>query len=213
MGQITHPTLGSPMAMVTPNAELYVTNYSDGIGPATLDKSTHATNMIDYEHHEIHDGSHYFTRGWTTIGNSGIPLYFSLTTPTGSKWLHLIFSVNADNLIEMKEFEGATISGGTTVNYFNSNRNSTKTSLVNIKSNPVISGAIPTSGTLLATTRFGLAGVNPNQQGIIGEHGRSNELILKSGTTYLWEFKPGGNTVIFNWVANWYEHTDKTQQF
>ena len=181
---------------------------SDNSKP-NFDKMTFDHVGISQEHHEVHEGDHYFTRNWDTIATSGVPTYFSITTPNSSSYAHLIFSVTADNLIEMEEWEGATIYSGVSLNLFNSNRNSANTCGCIVKQNVIISGATPTSGTLLARSRFGVAGLNPTKQGIVGNENRSYELILKSGTTYLWQFKPGADTVILNWDAHWYEHINK----
>jgi len=225
MGQITHPTLGSPMAMVTSNAELLITGsrgvgntyllgnvqlYSGLHGPLGIDKSSYAILTIDYEHHEIHDGDHYNVRGDTTITSSGGSTCFYLFTPNGSKWTHLVFEVYSDNLVDYKEQINCLASGATLLPIYNCNLNSTNVYMGSLITSPL---DVTNSGTVSATGFFGAAGQNPNVKGVQGERGRDTEIILKSGTGYIWTFKAGGNNTKLGWDAEWYEHTDKIKQF
>jgi hypothetical protein len=182
--------------------------YSGTHGPIGINKHTKALTTIDYEHNEIHNGGHYHVRDWTTIASSGGSLCFNISTSNGSKWTHLSFDVYSDNLVEWEEKDYVTISGGTMVNVYNSNRNSSNTyggSIVNL--------AQITGGSLNARGFFGTPGVNPNAMGINGAYGRNNEIILKSGTSYSWCFKVGANNTKIGWDAEFYEHTDSIQQF
>ena len=187
--------------------------YAGARGPMNLDTATNALVTITYEHHEIHDGSHYNIRGFSSPLASGARLSFGVAVPAGSKWPHLLFDVEGTTQTEVREYEGATLSGGTLVTAYNNNRNSTNVSSLVIRSNPVISGTSPTSGTLLASHSKGLAGTTPSKASAIGEIDRTDELILKSGTTYLYEIKSVGASNIIDYSATWYEHTDKVKQF
>jgi len=179
--------------------------YDGSNGPAILDETTYAIVSIPYEHYEIHEGNHYFTKGWTNLATSGGSISFGFTTPNTTKWAHMRFDVFADNVCEMNEYEFATISGGTSQTIYNNNRNSNNNSVCTITQNP----SITSNGSLFGSARFGVAGTNPTKQGITGGLGRNQEIILRSGTTYLWIFKVGGNNTIFNWDAEWYEHVNK----
>ena len=55
-----------------------------------LDLSTHAIEVVDYEHHEIHAGSHYFISGFEVLA-SAETLDFAISTPTGSLQMHVRF--------------------------------------------------------------------------------------------------------------------------
>jgi len=227
--QISHPNLGSPNAMVTPYAELVVTGsravgttnllgnvqlYSGLHGPIGVDKSSYAIPIIGYEHHEIHDGNHFYLSNYSIIGSGlGSSLFFGVTTPNGSKWIHLTYGISSTLVTQSKLYEGATLSGGTAVNCWNSNRNSLNTCSVNIRYRPTISGVTPTSGTLITASSWGTATATPSKQGVGGQEIRNNELILKSGTTYLIQITSASADNLISYDANWYEHTDKVKQF
>lgn len=215
MGQITHPTLGSPMALVTPNGELVVSLFGQGVGPLEIDKSTLVLPTIDSIHQEIHEGDHFFLRNFITIGSGvGSTIFFGIDTPNGSKWIHFFYTLQSNGMMISKIWEGTTLSGGTTVNYFCNNRNSTNTGQIIIKSNPVISGAVPTSGTLISASAAGLAtgqGAVSNRFGGVTQ--REEEIILKSGTTYLVEINSISNANTISYDATWYENTDKIKQW
>ena len=209
MGQITHPTLGSPMAMVTPWAELVVT------GSRSIDKSTYAEIGIDFQHHEVHDGDHFFLRNYSTIGSGiGSSLWFSVNTQNSTTWMHFFYTINGTAVTISKLYEGATLSGGTLITPPNSNRNCANVSILTIRNQPVISGTTPTSGTLISASSFGLAtgqGNATNRFG--GTTSREQEVILKSGTTYLIEVTSATADNIISYDAEWYEHIDKEKQW
>ena len=210
MGQITHPTLGSPMAMVTSQAELVTTIFSNGIGPYGIDKSTYAYPTIEYEHHEIHDGNHYHVRGDTSVATSGGSVCFYMFTQNGSRWTHLVFDIYSNNLVDYKEEINCIASGANLILVYNSNRNSTNIYSGSLIFSPLV---ITSSGIASATGFIGAVGVNAVQKGIAGAYSRNNEIILKSGTGYIWTFKVGGNDTRLGWDAEWYEHTDEIKQW
>jgi hypothetical protein len=211
MSQIHGPSLGSPAAIVDKDGRLQVDALMTGSGGYYyLDKSSYSMPIITYEHHEIHDGNHYHVRGDATIASSGGSLCFYIFTPNGSKWTHLMFEVYSDNLIDYKEEIGCNASGAALVTVYNNNRNSTNIFTGSLISSPLV---VTNSGTIAATGFLGQAGNNPNTKGVTGDYGRENEIILKSGTGYIWTFKAGGNNTRFGWDAEWYLHTDKVKQF
>lgn len=240
MGQITHPTLGSPMAMVTSNAELVVTgsvmvtnsvSADTGLyagsdvwvqnivntqivsglhGPLGANKASLSLTTINHEHNIIHNGNHYHVRGDTTIASSGGSVCFYMFTENGSRWTHLIFDVYSDNLIDYKEQIECIASGANLIPVYNSNRNSTNVYVGSLIMTPLI---VTSSGITSATGFLGAAGTNPNQKGVLGDYGRDNEVILKSGTGYIWTFKAGANNTRLGWDAEWYVHTDKIKQW
>lgn len=97
--------------------------------------------------------------------------------------------------------------GGTPVTPVNRNRNSTNTSLSTVIDGAVISGATPSSGTRLICRAV------PAGKSAGGESADFNELILKSGTEYLFlvESLDAGNELSAQ--LNWDEHTDLFKQW
>jgi len=168
------------------------------------DTSTYAVKVIDYEHYEIHAGSHFFVTGFETV-NDAAQIDFVLTTPNSTKWLHLLFQVNGTSRTEYYAYEGATISGGTSVSPINNNRNSLNASVATIVKNPTVSA----TGTLLSSASMGLEGVNKNAAGIESTLIREDELVLKQNTTYLFRIISRDDGNIISYRSNWYEHTNK----
>ena len=86
--------------------------------------------------------------------------------------------------------------------------------ILNVSANPIISGATPTSGTLISSTHVGRTGTNPSRGLVGGGTQRQDEVIFKSGTTYMIEIiNAGNNANIIDYRANWYEHADKIKKF
>ena len=166
--------------------------------PFSQDAMTNAITTIAYEHHEIHAGSHYYVQGFSTVA-SGDSIYFSVTTPNTTKWLHMVFDLTSSGAMSVYTYEGATVTGGTAVTPLNNNRNSSDTSLAILKANPDITSA----GTVLDS-----AYVGAGQKGS-GFDERNRELILKQNSTYLFIMKSGAATNYINYTGEWYEHTNK----
>jgi len=174
------------------------------IGPATIDKSTFNLNTISQEHHEIHEGDHYYVEGFTTL-DSGAVLKVGLTTPNGSKWAHFTWNIGANGVLITRLYEDAGISGGVSITPLNNNRNSPNTSAL------IISQAVSgTGGTIVSQTSVG---GEVFKASIGGVSDRKDELILKSGTDYRREFISSSDDNIISFKASWYEHTDRVQVF
>lgn len=173
------------------------------VQPGQLDAITLALLTINYEHHEIHGGSHYFYENFATV-ESGVTYSVEILTPDTAKWLHMEFIVKTDAGCVIELVEGAAAStGGTVVTAINNNRNSSNVSGAIIKSG-VTPGA---GGTSLLKRHIG-SGSNPIQASP-GEGQRSNEIILKQNTRYILKMtsEAAGNQV--DWRLSWYEHTNK----
>ena len=93
-----------------------------------IDASTNSLQIIDYAHHEVHSGSHYYIQGFTTLGNDpGVDdiLRVMLVTPSGTKWTHLLFDIKSIKEMTTTFDEGATggMTGGLRVTIHANNRN------------------------------------------------------------------------------------------
>lgn len=205
MGQIHGPSLGSPAAIVNKDGRLHVDALLTGSGGYYYqDRATNSMPIIFLEQNKISDGEHYYIRDWSVVASSGGSIVFVMKPVNGSYWTHLVYSVQSDNLTDMTAFEGIVFTNGSAITPINNNRNSTNVYTGSVLFNPTITS----SGIVIGRASFGIPGVNPNMQGIQGEHGRENELILKSGTAYAWSFKVGGNNTKIGWIANFYEQVD-----
>ncbi len=181
------------------------TTLSDGTDKLGVDSCTRTLQTIDYSHHEIHGGDHYYVQGYLELGDGDVHRV-KFVTPDTAKWLHFIFEIKSTGICASTLDEGASggMTGGSSVVPINNNRNSTKTS-----------GITLTSGVTAATSyvkrvendKWGAEGF---KQTIGGGGGRDDELILKQNTTYLRTFTSGAADNIIQFKASWYEHTNKS---
>ena len=174
-------------------------NLIDTSGNSAHDSTTAGINILDYEHHEIHSGSHYYVEGYVTLGLSGT-LYVKLVTPNTAKWAHFGWRLNSSGILTTTLVEAPTggMAGGSGVTPMNNDRNSTNTSGITITSGVTAC----TGGTIISQESFGGKGAG-------GEISRSDELILKQNTTYCRTFLSGTATNLIGFKASWYEHTNK----
>jgi len=155
---------------------------------------------IGFEHHEMHDGDHYFFK--TSIedtGGNGSTTTFSFTTPDTPTRIHAkaLLAPDVDYTISIQE--GAVVSGGVAVTGWNNDRDSSNTATLTALSGPTID----TPGTVIWNARTGggrkPVGVAP---------GFNYEIIAKRNTTYAFtvvkEIAGVGIVDIDFW---WYEHT------
>lgn len=164
------------------------------------DTITRAINTIEYEHHEIHAGSHYFICDYDSSIADSETIEFVLTTPNTTSWTHMSLDFSSTLGVSLEVYEGASaIVGGTSVTAINNNRNSTNTSGMTILKDPTSI----TDGTRIAGF---LAGANRTG----GFQQRDREIILKQNTTYLFRFTSLANSNAISFCGEWYEHTNKT---
>ena len=177
---------------LTDDNDLIEVSFSDYI-----DQATNALNTVDYPHHEIHSGSHYYISGFTTL-DSADTLYIKLVTPDTTKWSHFIWEINSSFILETNLIEAPTggMAGGSGVTPINNNRNSVN-----------VSGMVLTSGVTACTGGTKIDSIKWGARSAGGGHSREDELILKQNTIYCREYISGTNANIVNFRASWYEHT------
>lgn len=181
------------------NSQLKTTIYSETGIPLLIDPSTEAMPIVDYAHHEIHEGDHYFIKGWMDLTNAQV-FDFLATTPDTLKWAHMVVAFSSEAESHITIYEGTTTSAdGTAVTAVNRNRNSSNTPGVVVTHTPTVTGV----GTQIASYKMG------SMQKAGGEVRGNNELVLKQNTKYL--IRITNDTALNNWfdyLADWYEHTD-----
>lgn len=196
-------TIANSLVTVTLGTQLDPTNDNVGIyGSATIIQQDDATNAIltvDYSHHEVHEGSHYFVQGWVDLAAS-TALDFLFVTPNTTKWAHAQWTVGteAEGLLEL--YEGSTIAAnGSAVTIYNNDRNSGNTAGVTAFSTP----SVTATGGLIYAAKLG-SGRNAG-----GDAGRDHEIIAKQNTNYLFRItnNDGSATRYATYDFSWYEHT------
>jgi len=164
-----------------------------------MDASTNALITVIQAHHEIHEGDHYFVKGWLDLSNGQV-FDFLATTPNTTKWAHMLVNFNSEAEADVEIFEGATTSAdGTSVTELNRNRNSANSAGLVITHTPTVTG----TGTSVATYKLG----SGKQTG--GEARANGEMVLKQNTKYI--IRITNDTTSNNWfdyIADWYEHTN-----
>lgn len=173
----------------------------DGLGNTIgVDKATRSIQIVDYAHHEIHEGDHYFIKGWMDLTNAQV-FDFLATTPNTLKWAHMIVAFSSEAESHITIYEGTTTSAdGTAVTAVNRDRNSTNTAALVVTHTPTVTNV----GTQIASYKMG------SMQKAGGEVRGNNELVLKQNTKYL--IRITNDTALNNWLdylADWYEHTNK----
>lgn len=168
----------------------------------TIDEHTMAITNIMHEHHEIHEGNHYFICGFETLASDALA-DFVVQTPDTTTAVHMVFGVHSTSRLEFYLYESVDAgSDGSAVTPFNNNRNSTNTSSLVVSKNPTINSL----GTLLYSQSKGLAGATPAGADSAGIVDRLKEILLKRNTKYLFRIKSKDNGNIVSYCGEWYEN-------
>ena len=167
------------------------------------DSNTLTLMTIDYVHHKIHAGSHFYMQNYTTLGVDGT-LYVKLLTPNEGSDCHFRWSIKSSGICESWLDEDATggMTGGSAVTPTNNNRNSTTESNLLITSGVTVNTGY---GLRLENDKWGAVGFRTQ---IGGGSSRDDELLLKRNTVYLRAFKSKSADNIIQFKASWYEHVD-----
>ena len=173
--------------------------------PIGIDLVTRSLQTIDYAHHEIHSGSHYYYSSHHDQAKNTINNHL-IITPNTTKWAHMIFAYSSTGgQVNIELSEGATYSNiGAVDPVFNRDRNSLKANTTVVYENPVIAS----QGTVIFSQKLG---VNDKKISIGGDQRGSNEIILKQNTVYLFRATElNVDATVINIEFDWYEHENKT---
>jgi len=162
-----------------------------------IDPLTKALNTIDYSHHEIHEGSHFFYVDCTELASAAAQDYL-LTT--GLKYTHLSFEFEGSAITALDVYEASDKTGTTAQTIFNNDRNSAKAS-VNAMHKGTSGGT--TDGTKIWCHKGGSATGASASTGVSSD--QSSEIILKPSTKYIFRITSGTNGNLTNIKFEWYE--------
>lgn len=141
------------------------------IGPG--DPISNIPVVIDFEHHQIHEGETHEAQYIAINLNTGT-IKFSIVVPN-SIYPHFLFNINVyDGALKFDVYEVATFTGGTPMLVYNTNRNSST-----VASTTINSGVTSANGTLMPWSSYVGAGKDT-----ANESRSSSERILKAGITY-----------------------------
>jgi hypothetical protein len=185
------------------------------------DTKTWALNTIDYEHHEIHDGSSFTIHYSNTCTNTGEMSLIAFKTPNTTTWFHIVFesSSTAGSYVAIYEVSDLDVDEGADVLVYNRDRNSSITSTVRtidtldtLNEVTTFNEAQAAGATLSVATeiyRFylGAAAAGADQS---GQARATSEFILKQNTEYAFAVvSTSDDDNVHNIVLSWYEHANK----
>ena len=179
-------------------------NSSNSFRNPDTNPSTGAVKTIEYEHHEIHGGSSFTTSDVQLVETT--TLRWMITTPAGTKYTHIIPSIECSGEFLVVETEGSDYTGGTPLAVINRNRVGT----------PNVAGTIatraPTAGTTLGavtlrTERVGATSVAGKTVSSGASRGAS-EFVFKPATKYIISITTFADVYV-TLRLDWYEHADK----
>jgi hypothetical protein len=166
-----------------------------------IDSTTGAIKTIEYEHNEIHGGSHFYISHPNTL-NSAATYSWVITTPNTTKWCHMIFNLTGSAITTGHLYEDTERAGSTAATVFNSNRNSLVSSTTTVHR----LSAAGANGLLIWMFSSGAATESSRSPSVSD---RGNELILKQNAKYLLKVTSGTASNLTNLQLNWYEHQNR----
>jgi hypothetical protein len=174
-----------------------------------VDSTTKAEMVIDYAHHEIHSGSHFFVVGYQDLSINQV-LDFTWVMPSGTKWTHWVWDLSTQSETLWLIYEGAVATNAlaNAVTPLNSDRNNvTDTSGTTMKYEvhaDLTAANVDTNVTGATLIKSGISGTGKGGNGVAG---RDSEIILKANTIYCLRAVATAAGFI-NFDMEWYEHTN-----
>jgi hypothetical protein len=177
--------------------------------PVKVDSSTSSLQTVDYAHHEIHSGSHYYNALHVDVPADDV-LDIRATMPNTTKWLHWLWTIVTEAEFQLTLYEDCTINtAGTSLTAFNSNRNSTNSSGLTAFDYIVNADLADANvDTTVGTPIFGPVHTGSGRS-VGGSASRDSEKVMKQNSTYCMRFENLTNAAKYvSWDFEWYEHTD-----
>jgi len=173
-----------------------------------IDPATNSLQTVDYPHHEIHNGSHYFVTSYQDLAINNV-LQFTFQTPNTTAWVNWVWVLSAESETLWQVYEGGTINNplANAVVIRNNNRNSINTSDVTARYELHANLAA-------ANTDVTVAAGNIIESGIIGSGrdagstGRDSEIVMKQNQLYVMRATATAAGYV-NFNMQWYEHQNK----
>lgn len=179
------------------------------IADIRIDSSTDSLQIVNYEHHEIHGGSHYFVTGYQDLTINQV-LQFTWQMPNTTKWIHWTWDIDTESETLWQIYEGGSIVNplANGITPLNSNRNSANTSgtAMRYEIHANLAGAdgdVNVGAALLIAS-----GITGTGKRVSGNATRDNEILLKQNQLYVLRATASAAGYI-NFNMQWYEHTDR----
>jgi len=168
-----------------------------------IDRSSRSDTNIDLNHHEIHEGDHFFVAEYITLGNVAVA---NFVLEVGAKDVHFVFAVWSDLAgFIVQTYEAITASADGTVIPILNNCRPLKSivSLATLRQDPATIGSI-VGLVRLRNSKVGSGG-NASSR-VAGSLQRSDEVVLTKNTKYLLRItnlSTSNNDI--NYAMAWYE--------
>jgi len=174
---------------------------------AAIDRVSYAIKILEYEHAEIHGGSHFFIEDVADIAINNV-FDVQWTTQNTTRWDHFTFELNCEAETEWYIYEGAKIeTAGTAITPINNNRNSSNAAgatIASIANTSLENANLDTAVAAATELAHGIIGAGRNG-GVVS---RDREIILKQNTIYCMRAIANAAGYV-NFYIGWYEHTNK----
>lgn len=182
-------------------------NSSGGYEKVRIDASTSSLQGIDYEHHEIHSGSHYFVIGYQDLSINNV-LDFTWQMPDTTKWIHWAWKITTESETLWQVYENvvATNPLANAITPYNSNRNSGNTSGATMKFELQTNLAGANADTNVSASTLLAGGISGSGKDS-GFTTRDHEIVLDQNILYCLRATANAAGYI-NFDMQWYEHTD-----
>jgi len=173
-----------------------------------IDASTNVLTTIDYGHHEVHAGSHFFVVGYQDLAANDV-LDFTWQMPATTKWIHLTWKITTESETLWQVYEGATATNplANAVTPRNNNRNSATASGTTMKFELQADLAAANADTDVTGATLLESGISGD-----GKDGgnalRGHEIIMDQGVLYCLR-STANDAGYINFDMQWYEHVDK----
>lgn len=189
---------------VTINGEEKIAKIVFAKPSTSVDDTTNSLNIIDYAHHEIHNGSHYTCSDRISLNDTDTRDIL-ITTPDTLKWGHMIFFVGGALDTDFDLYEVSTHSAGASLTCINNDRNSENTAGIMIN----VSAGGGADGNLIFKGGFGSdTGLGATRIAVGGNTRGDAEFILKQNTKYLLRITSNSDANKVSSSYEWYEHTN-----
>lgn len=175
----------------------------DPLGNRLDDNNVAALKTITYDHHEVHDGNHYFYSDCLDPLGSGSVQNYVINVPDSDVAPHFTFIVTGSLSTNIGIYEGGDRTGTTAQTPRNNNRRSGNASVISLFKG--LSGGT-TDGTNLHPDCFG----SGTAGGSGGAAKRSEEIILARNTQYIIRVTSNTNGNRISVHFDWYEHISKS---
>ena len=185
-----------------------------------VDAATHALEVMDYEHHEIHGGSSFSCHYVNAVTNIGEMTAIAFNTPNTTKWGHLTIQADSTGAcyVILCENPSIDVDEGTQLTIYNRNRNSaTASTMLSIETAPVANKATSyneaqaADANITVTTELARNYLGAGEKKTIGGTARgSQEWLLDQDQQYVvLMYSLTDDDATHNLTLDWYEHTDK----